>query len=112
MSVNSHGTSNGASRYPSLSNHGGYVAFVSDASDLTANDRNREPDVFLADRRAAKVRLVSVRDEMESTEALPAISADGRFVAFTARLKKKPTFQVLSSRTASPLSGLGWPWAH
>ena len=85
----------GSSR-PSLSEDGRYVAFTSDATNLVDGDANGVSDVFVHDRDsdrdgtfdeagAIRTTLVSVgpdgaegnRDSYE-----PALSADGRFVAF------------------------------
>jgi len=51
ISVNRHGTGpgNGFSRGPSVSSGGRWVAFLSDATDLLADDTNDRPDVFVRD---------------------------------------------------------------
>jgi Tol biopolymer transport system component len=70
---------------PAISADGRYVAFVSDASDLVAGDANGQVDVFVRDRVAATTTRVSVSSagtEADSNSIDPAISADGRFVAF------------------------------
>ena len=64
------------------------MAFISDASDLTANDTNGTSDVFVRDLQMGTTTLVSVNrfgtgsGNGDSSDA-PAISADGRFVAFS-----------------------------
>ena len=75
---------------PVLSAHGRYVAFQSSATNLVPHDTNRLGDVFLHDRRTGKTIRVSVRsdgkqaggDRTNTGSNAPAISADGRFVAF------------------------------
>jgi Tol biopolymer transport system component len=66
------------------------VAFQSSATNLVPRDTNRLGDVFLHDRRTGKTIRVSVRsdgkqaggDRTNTGSNAPAISADGRFVAF------------------------------
>jgi hypothetical protein len=71
----------------SVSSNGQFVAFYSDADDLVANDTNGVRDVFVRDVAAGTNYLVSVNtngaapgDDL-STD--PAISENGRYVAFT-----------------------------
>ena len=83
-----------ASSSPSLSADGRYVAFVSEASNLVAQDTNGVTDVFLRDRFSGQTELVSMasdgtqgnafsgRQNSSSREVGAAISGDGRFVAF------------------------------
>ena len=79
---------NGAVRFgePVISSDGRYVAFSSSASNLVPGDTNGSEDVFVRDRKLGTTRRVSV----SSTEAqgngdswAPAISSDGRYVAFS-----------------------------
>lgn len=76
----------GASWAPAISAEGRYVAFVSAATNIAAADRNRSADVFLADLHSGSVELVSRKAESGQSgngQSLnPAVSADGRFVAF------------------------------
>jgi Tol biopolymer transport system component len=70
---------------PSVSADGRFVAFESVATNLVANDANAFDDVFVRDRKKHTTRLVSknvagVSANFHSMQ--PAISADGRFVAF------------------------------
>ncbi len=75
---------NNASETPSISGDGRYVAFTSFASNLVAGDTNGFQDVFVFDRQAQTVERVSVAsDGSQGTGDTPAISADGRYVAFT-----------------------------
>ena len=88
VSVNQAGTAsgNGFSENPLISADGRFVAFVSEASDLVASDTNGQPDVFLRDLQTGTTALVSINlagtDSGNDRSLIPAISADGRFVAF------------------------------
>lgn len=81
------GSGNGQSYNARISADGRYVAFLSDASDLVANDTNGATDVFLRDLQAGTTTLVS-RNHLgtgsaNNTSDEPMINADGRYVAFT-----------------------------
>ncbi len=70
---------------PSISSDGRFVAFYSYASNLVPDDTNRQDDVFVRDRWARKtfrVSLSSRREQGNGSSFAPAISADGRYVAF------------------------------
>ena len=78
--------SDGASFTPSISADGRYVAFASAASTLVAGDTNGGEDVFVFDRvnrTSERVSVSSVGVEGNGASYDPAISADGRYVAFT-----------------------------
>jgi Tol biopolymer transport system component len=71
---------------PSISDNGRFVAFESPAPDLVKRDRNQAVDVFLRDRKRGRTTLLSVSSEGvqgNSDSSFPAISANGRFVAFS-----------------------------
>lgn len=83
---------NGLSSGTAISGDGRFVAFASVATNLVAGDTNGVSDVFVRDRLAGETTRVSVgsggvqgngasQDSVFATEA-PAISADGRRVAF------------------------------
>jgi Tol biopolymer transport system component len=68
------------------SSDGRYLAFSSDADNLVANDTNGFRDVFVRDLLLATNLLASVSTNGTAADGLsfePAISADGRYVAFT-----------------------------
>ena len=68
-----------------ISADGRYVAFGSLASNLVAGDTNDRMDVFVRDRVAHVTRRVSVGAggaQANDLSFAPAISADGRYVAF------------------------------
>ncbi|MGH2685292.1 MAG: TolB family protein, partial [Actinomycetota bacterium] len=80
------GDPDGHSGGPSISGDGRYVAFVSDASDLTPGDANGEKDVFVRDLVAGTTTRVSVDADGGDPNGFSreaTISADGRHVAFT-----------------------------
>lgn len=103
VSVASDGTEgNGHSWPPAISADGRYVAFVSRATNLVPNDTNGWHDVFVHDRQTGHTQRISVASDGTQADDLsgcqlscdyegencywvcgaPAISADGRLVAF------------------------------
>jgi Tol biopolymer transport system component len=87
VSVASNATQgNGYASRPSLSADGQVVAFVSGATNLVPGDTNARDDIFVRDRAAGTTTRVSVATggtEADSGSDFPALSADGRFVAFS-----------------------------
>jgi Tol biopolymer transport system component len=72
--------------YPTISDDGRFVAFASFASNLVEDDSNGRGDIFVHDRHTGETSRVSVSArgiEGNDHSSLPAISADGRFVAFS-----------------------------
>lgn len=70
---------------PSISRDGRYVAFESAHNDIVGSDTNSARDVFVRDRSSNTTNRVSLANdgqEARSPSAEPAISGDGRFVAF------------------------------
>ena len=86
-SVNNQGAASDNTNYEAAVNlNGRYVAFVSSARNLVPADTNRKDDVFLRDRALKRIEVVSVGLNGKSSNGysrLPAISDDGRYVAFT-----------------------------
>ena len=86
VSVNTAGQEgNDASYLPTISADGRYVAFQSFSSNLVAGDTNASWDVFVRDRQTGKTQRVSLNtagQEGNGGSVGPAISADGRYVAF------------------------------
>jgi Tol biopolymer transport system component len=76
----------GQSYHPSISGDGRYVVFVSDATNLVPGDTNKVPDIFVHDRVKGTTKRVSVASDgaegIGGASTQPAISADGRYVAF------------------------------
>jgi Tol biopolymer transport system component len=99
VSVDSAGNhANGPSASPAISADGRYVAFASSASNLVQGDTNTTcelspydqnvncQDVFVHDRSTGTTERVSLDSsgaQLNNHSSLPAISADGRFVAFS-----------------------------
>jgi hypothetical protein len=86
ISVASDGTqANHPSVFSTISADGRLVAFHSEADNLVPGDTNGCADVFVHDRLTGETSRVSVSTEGaqgNSSSYFPAISADGRFVAF------------------------------
>jgi Tol biopolymer transport system component len=92
VSVASDGTQGDAqSNGPAISADGRFVAFTSTASNLVPGDTNGVADTFVHDRQTGATERVSVGKNKTQANAASgstlgpsvAISADGRFVAFT-----------------------------
>ncbi len=79
----------GVSFDPALSADGRYVAFESNADNLSSEDNNGFRDAFLRDTQTGAITLLSRRSAAEGgtggneVSEVHAISADGRYVAFT-----------------------------
>ena len=76
---------NGRSEVPAISLDGRYVAFQSLATNLVAGDTNGRQDIFVRDRETGTTTLVSKNSSGGAgnyNSGTPAISADGRYVAF------------------------------
>ena len=87
VSVDSNGgQANLNSNFPSISNDGRYVAFVSDATNLVTGDTNGMNDVFVHNLVTGETTRVSVdsagAQANDLSYSVPSISSDGRLVAF------------------------------
>jgi Tol biopolymer transport system component len=86
VSVDSSGLAgNSNSGGPVISADGRCVAFESDANNLVANDNNKHRDIFLRDLASGTTERISVDSAGKEGNGVgidPALSADGRFVAF------------------------------
>jgi len=87
VSVSSQGVqANGPSYLPCLSGDGRFVAFMSLADNLVPNDINHGYDVFVRDRQTGTTAIVSVDSnglqQQFGDSGAPAITPDGRYVAF------------------------------
>jgi Tol biopolymer transport system component len=86
VSVDSAGNqANGSSSNGAISANGRYVAFESVASNLVTGDTNNDVDVFVRDTVAGRTTRVSVAgagSQANDDSFRPAISANGRYVAF------------------------------
>ncbi len=75
----------GGSYFPAISADGRFVVFQSGATNLVSGDTNGTNDIFVHDRQTGATERVSVATgggQATGASAYPAISADGRFVAF------------------------------
>jgi Tol biopolymer transport system component len=82
------GDANGASTTGSISADGNLVAFTSSASNLVEGDANATTDVFVRNFATGQVTRVSANadgSEIPGPSYAPAVSGDGRFVAFASR---------------------------
>ncbi|GIK58994.1 MAG: hypothetical protein HND44_16135 [Chloroflexi bacterium] len=80
------GQGNAASSRPAVSADGRYVAFSSDANNLVSGDTNGVTDIFVYDRVSNTTQRVSIRtggEQANGPSFSPAISDDGRIVAFS-----------------------------
>ncbi len=92
ISLNANGTAtgNGRSEQASMTPDGKFVAFVSTATDLVPGVTNRLGDVYVRDLNAGQTFWASTNVGAAMPDAAgyqcfgPALSADGRFVAFKA----------------------------
>jgi Tol biopolymer transport system component len=86
VSVSSAGQQADAGCYgPAISGDGRFVTFDSEAATLVANDRNACSDVFVHDRQTGQTTRISHPGggrEGNAGSYMPAISADGRWIAF------------------------------
>jgi Tol biopolymer transport system component len=86
VSLDSGGSqADGFSFQPTISGDGRYVAFESDATNLVSGDTNAANDIFVRDRQAETTTRVSVATggaQADGPSFQPAISNDGRYVAF------------------------------
>jgi Tol biopolymer transport system component len=84
------GAAAGVVLWANLSADGRYVAFGSSTPNLTADDPDAQDDIFVRDLQANTTTLISrasgatgEKSNGSSFGAIPAISGDGRYVAFT-----------------------------
>jgi dipeptidyl aminopeptidase/acylaminoacyl peptidase len=69
----------------SISSDGRFIAFESDATNLVSNDYNSTGDIFVRDQQTGQTSIVSVNSsgvQGNNYSQSPAISGDGRYVAF------------------------------
>ena len=104
---------NGGSYHPFMSGDGGYIAFVSWASNLVEGDTNGSSDIFVHDQLTGETTRVSVASNgMQGNSSSgylfpfsgifrPSISIDGRFVAF----------QSQASNLVDGDSAMCWGWS-
>lgn len=81
------GETNGDSSYPSVSNGGQFVVFLSNATNLltVGTDTNESADVFIVDRFNDTVKRASINTagiEANGPSYMPTMTPDGRYIAF------------------------------
>ena len=76
---------NGSSIRPAMSADGRYIVFESVATNLVAGDSNGMPDVFMHDRNTGETKAVTSSVGQSFPASNPAISPNGRFIAFESR---------------------------
>jgi Tol biopolymer transport system component len=79
------GLAHGVPTVPSISSNGRFVAYESTAADAVAGDTNNVADAFVYDRTLNTTRRISTNEaggQLALGGTMPAISADGRIVAF------------------------------
>jgi len=99
LSINNIGVQgNGESRNPTISADGRFVAFESFATNLVPSDTNGSWDFFVRDRLTNQTSRISVSSAGAQVtigtfygESTPAISADGRYIAFQSDAKNLVT---------------------
>ncbi|MEK6748678.1 MAG: HYR domain-containing protein [Pseudomonadota bacterium] len=86
ISVANNGTiGNNHSSWPSISNDGRIVAFLSLAGNLTPGDTNAKYDVFMRDRKFSTTTRISVDNAGNQANDFswrPVVSGNGRFIAY------------------------------
>jgi Tol biopolymer transport system component len=86
VSIDSQGSpSNGNSFNPTPSSNGHLIAFESEATNLVPDDTNNASDIFLYDIDTKQIQRVSVNSQGQPSNGnsfAPAISGDGRYIAF------------------------------
>ena len=93
VSVASDGTqASGDNSFPRLSGNGRFVVFQSGANNLVSGDSNGTVDIFLRDTcqgaagcvvSTTRVSVASDGSQAVGVSAFPALSSNGRFIAFT-----------------------------
>ena len=98
----------GGSYTPAISTDGRFVAFYSFATDLVGGDTNGFVDIFVHDRQTGTTERVSVATgggQATGGSLVPAISADGRFVAFYSDATNLVSGDTNGNATSSSMTG-------
>ena len=75
--------SNGHSVAPSVSDDGQWVSFLSRSATLVPNPPTNAYSVYIYNRLTAEIQLIASDNTPSFSGDVPAISADGKYVAFT-----------------------------
>lgn len=81
--TNADGQIIGHSSDPAISADGRYIVFLSNGTNIVSGDPNPQGNVFIRDRVAGTTQRVGPPSGSAGATMYPAISADGRFVAFS-----------------------------
>jgi hypothetical protein len=76
---------NDTSSWPAMSSDGRYVAYSTEATDITPSDQNGVADIVIYDREsgaANRLSLTNSGDEADNQSIHPSISGDGKLVAY------------------------------
>jgi Tol biopolymer transport system component len=76
---------NDSSSWPSISSDGRFVAYTTEATDITAGDQNGVADIVLYDRQSGAANRLSFSnsgEEADGESIRPSISGDGTVVAY------------------------------
>jgi Tol biopolymer transport system component len=88
--------SGGSSTAPVISADGHFVSFASAATNLVANDTNGAADIFLRNLDTGVTTLININSNGVTSgtgdASAPAISANGRYVAFLAKATPSATY--------------------
>nr|WP_239062379.1 hypothetical protein [Streptomyces sp. SID13031] len=117
------GLADNGAHQPEISADGRHVVFTSGSTNLVAGDTNDTEDVFVRDLRSRRTERVSLTADGQQRDIYsrePAISGDGRFVAFVTEGpslavhdRKKNTTRVVSEGvTVDPqsfMTEIGYP---
>lgn len=107
VSIDSNGIEgNDSSQHPDISDDGRYIAFLSAASNLVADDTNGITDIFIHDTQTNQTTRVSVDSlggEANSASVRVNMSADGAFVVFLSNA---------SNLVADDFNGVGDVFVH
>ncbi|MBF0102527.1 MAG: PD40 domain-containing protein [Desulfobacterales bacterium] len=79
---------NGSSFSSSINSDGQFIVFASDANNLVENDKNTFSDIFLYDRQAGKIEIITLGKHGVSSNGSswnPRISQQGRYIVFVSQ---------------------------
>jgi hypothetical protein len=106
---------------PDMTPDGRFLAFTSRDEHLVANDGNALHDVFLRDRLTGTTTLVSVGvggSSANGASAMPAVTPDGRYVAFRSEASNLVPGDTNGAADAFGFVNRDWPhrahliWPH
>lgn len=78
------GSAAGSHRWPAISGDGSRIVFRSSSDDFSLEDTNGRSDIYVWNRSDNSFQRITSDDETERMVSGPDISADGRFITYTA----------------------------